>query len=408
MGPHPETPVDVQKYIGSCLITQQPRTKRKSCPRGGHLHPKDGRCNPGYVQNCTKASLAGGFNNMTNYAWTGVPLISVARQSKSHHLGKNRAPSRNSGKQPQDYMNRVESPIDTNNLEDILPISRLAIHAQGAPLILSPKDSEKMAGEMEGYSYKGHDFYLGDGGSGSRLYMLMPGCSEDVQHHQSMRGERTSSGSSCYLEDDSEISNSRAVASSPSQSDCISTTSEDSGTSENGLPRIIKPRKRRKKDRRLSESEGSSETPQGTIVTLKPYQPLCYRYSGNGSNNNNGSSNNGNFGKYFSKPLKTSSCSVVCADAEDESGFRKGAYPYPPSPRCRCSYCVPPPSTLLTPPDSPVAEDSLLAIATRNGGKFLSLSGGDCSATLDESVMKSQNALIRKYYYTVICILIFG
>lgn len=339
MGPHPETPVDVQKYIGSCLITQQPRSKRKSsCPNRGRLPlSKDGRYVP-------SGSKCGGFGGMTNYAWTGVPLISVARQGKCPHPGKSRCPTRNSGK--HDFP-RVESPVESCSLDELLPLSRLAIHAQGAPLILSPKDPDKNSKDLvEGYSFKGRDFYLGEGSG--RLYMLMPGCNaEDVL---AGRGERTSSGSS-YVDD---------VASSPSQSDCISTTSEDSGTSENGLPRIIKPRKRRKKDRRLGE--GSEAESPSSIVTLKPYRPLCYRYG-----------------------YKSFSSSKPPSSEEDASeAFPKGTYPHPPSPRCRCPHCVPPPSTLLTPPDSPDG--------VRVAGPFVADSRPD--GNLEDSASKSQNAVV--------------
>lgn len=334
--------------------------------------PKDGsgRCN-GYGPKMS------GFSNMTNYAWTGVPLISVARQQSKSHPGKNR------GKPGKDYP-RVESPVDSCSLEELLPISRLAIHAQGAPLILSPKDTDKNSKDiMESYGipYKGHDFYLGEGSS--RLYMLMPGCPDDVMTPHSMRGEQT------IMEDDVEAAQSRAVSSSPSQSDCISTTSEDSGTSENGLPRIIKPRKRRKKDRRLSESDvgssggvGGGEC-GGSIVTLKPYQPLCYRYGGGG-------------GGY--KVFSSSKSPKSSSGDDDSPGLRKGVYPYPPSTRCRCPHCVPPPSTLLTPPDSPVGEDSLLAFAGRQGGKFVAVSESP-NVSLEEASLKSQSAVVRKYTF---------
>lgn len=179
MGPHPETPpLDVQHYVGSCLIRrpQQPGRPKRRPPAG-----------------C---------------AWTGAPLIrrdhTADREYGEPHL-----------------------------LDEI---ARLALHAQGAPLI---------------------------------------------------RG-----------------------AAPPS--DCaLSTTSEDSGGApEPGLPRILKPRKRRKKEQRR---------PAHPVVTLKPYQPLCYGQ------------------RHF------------------EPEPRQG-YPHAPSARCQCHHCVPPPSALLTPPDSPVGE----------------------------------------------------
>ncbi|XP_054711617.1 CCR4-NOT transcription complex subunit 6-like [Uloborus diversus] len=379
MGPHPEAPVDIQKYIGSCLITQQPRHKRKSLP-----HPKDGmrclRCS-NYVPPCNRCCGApvprpGYTSTLSNYAWTGVPLISVARHKNHNQQSKNRPQLRNGAKE---FVPRVESPID-GNLEELLPISRLAIHAQGAPLILSPKDGDHSPKDGDGYPghpapYKGQDFFLGEGNS--RVYMLMA-------------PERPP-----FLEEEFPLQDSdfppammhgppRAVASSPSQSDCISTTSEDSGTSENGLPRIIKPRKRRKKDRRTSESESLSEEAAGPIVTLKPYQPLCYRYK----------SNNIKIGSLNHKSLDI---------LTPPKSLRSGAYPYPPSPRCQCPYCVPPPSTLLTPPDSPVSESGLVVLR-REGGrgsphgeiKFpaVYISEDEPNYGFEESVARNSNTLI--------------
>ncbi|XP_055941113.1 uncharacterized protein LOC129971401 isoform X1 [Argiope bruennichi] len=417
MGPHPEAPVDVQKYIGSCLITQQTRSKRKSCPRNQH-HPKDGGMCGGYMPPCNRCCNTTVQNpgyNISNYAWTGVPLISVARQNKNHHhqghSGKNRLPPRNNVKQ-QDYSCPL-SVESSSNLEDILPISRLAIHAQGAPLILSPKDIEKHNKDSDGYysstAFKGRNFYVEESHSNSRLLMLMP----DDAHCYSSREERIG----CFIEDDFSVGSdpdlsvnpSRTVSSSPSQSDCISTTSEDSGTSENGLPRIIKPRKRRKKERRTSESDGASscgsstmEEMSGTIVTLKPYQPLCYRYDSNG------------FKIYPSPPLSPKPESgIVRLSNTVERMVRKGRYPYPPSPRCQCPYCVPPPSTFLTPPDSPVdvSENGLsMAMIRRGRGcrspditwmprremdmKMLTMGAYEEDSNLEESIIKSHNTLV--------------
>ncbi|KAG8184297.1 hypothetical protein JTE90_008982 [Oedothorax gibbosus] len=401
MGPHPEAPVDVQKYIGSCLITQQTRSKRKFCPRNQHHHPKDGGLSGGYMPSCNRCCNAAPGYNISNYAWTGVPLISVARHNKSHHhvqshMGKNNG--RGHPRKPPDYSVplSVESP---DNIEEILPISRLAIHAQGAPIILSPKDIEKHCKDVEVYTnstpFKGHNFYLGENpNSSNRMYMLMSGGAEDLSMYPT---------TGCFIEEELSGSNdSRTVSSSP-QSDCISTTSEDSGTSENGLPRIIKPRKRRKKDRRASESDsasscssssgsGNMEELSGTIVTLKPYQPLCY--------------SNG-FKLYPSPPL---SPRPGFMQFEDKS-WRKSAYPYPPSSRCQCPLCIPPPSTFLTPPDSPVEDGFAVSMMRQRGktGKSMDTSSwkrrqelnfkmltmdGHEDASVDDSAARSQNTLV--------------
>ncbi|XP_035212614.1 uncharacterized protein LOC118186621 isoform X1 [Stegodyphus dumicola] len=423
MGPHPEVPVDVQKYIGSCLIAQQPRSKRKPCPRGQH-QAKDGGGNvrccgytvPQCSRCCSSAIQCPGYNGINNYAWTGVPLISVARQSKNllHHPGKSRVQNRNCSGKTQDYsVPRVDSPVDSNNLEEILPISRLAIHAQGAPLILSPKDGEKCSKDGDGFPttapFKGRDFYLSEGGGNNRLYMLVSGCPEEGQT-RSLSVERMG----CFTEDESDLvmaNSSRRISSSPSQSDCISTTSEDSGTSENGLPRIIKPRKRRKKDRRASESDGCNarsralEDVTGTIVTLKPYLPLCYRYNRNGINM---------FPSPPRSPVTVSDYQPCDTIIINDKRWRTGTYPYPPSTRCACAYCMPPPSTFLTPPDSPVdvSENGLaMAIIRRNGGERGSLdnnriigramrclsmgsSDDDSNIGFEDSVIRGQNTLV--------------
>lgn len=51
-------------------------------------------------------------------------------------------------------------------------------------------------------------------------------------------------------------------------------TTQEESPNENSLPRIIKPRKRRKKDRKPQPAAQES-----TIVTLKPYTPLCQEFS---------------------------------------------------------------------------------------------------------------------------------
>lgn len=357
MGPHPEAPVDVQKYIGSCLITQQPRGKRKS---GNRHADKDARCasyrgaSTVSVCTCCGGTQINKLHCLNNYAWTGIPLISVANARQKFQHRPIPRPLKPVERERLEYAGQSsetsESPSPSGNaaagFEEILSISQLAIHAQGVPLIISG-DNEKskdkdLRNDLEGYLFKGRDIFLG---SSPPIYMMSNSKPAQITSHLYIPDDEISISGESDLKSDT----SSSQPTSPSQSDCVSTTSEDSVTSENGLPRIIKPRKRRKKDRRNCESDRDqpNECSGGAaIVTLKPYQPLCYRFTEPGVRKQN------SYAKDFDSDITVDySCR--------KSVFPKVThYPYSPSPLCCCPYCVPPPSTFLTPPHSPI--ESLL------------------------------------------------
>lgn len=145
------SPAHVERYIGSCLITsgyKPPRYRR---------YPEYAA--PGYQP-----------------GWAALPLIAVSSRKK----------------------------------EDRSPLSRLAIHTQGAPLIQSGRGSQgrRPSGKPQGEHRK----------------------PQPTSQHQVKEGD-------------------------------------EPANSENSLPRIIKPRKRRKKERKPQQ--------ESSIVTLKPYTPLC-------------------------------------------------------------------------------------------------------------------------------------
>ncbi|XP_069163069.1 uncharacterized protein [Procambarus clarkii] len=249
---------DVDRYRGSCLIVSK--------PRGGRGHPR-GRRTPqdSTQQQQQQQHLEGpapGYMMDGGSALTGMPLFSFLPQrrgpGRSHQGGRPHQQQRGQSSPPNHHKKENESPagrdprhrreapagVDEGDEVERLPLARLALHTQGAPLILP---------------------------------------SRGPQRSTPSRGLNTPSPRDTP---DGDVS-------PPAASDAVSVTSDEGSTghAENCLPRIIKPRKRRKKDRKPTGGtggggggegvvgcEGSGDDSGGTIVTLKPYMPMCYNY----------------------------------------------------------------------------------------------------------------------------------
>jgi hypothetical protein len=221
-GPTTSSNLAVEHYLGSCLISA---TARKHPAKHQEFHPQQHH-HPHQQQHHVQPPPP--YNG-----WTGMPLISMA------------AAGRRTGKECVQQVVRS-------------PLSRLAIHTQGAPLILA------------GHYGRGGNKpqHMGHKGPQVPLRLIVP------KHHPA--GPIMTPLASMRKEPPK-------TPGSPPVSDNVSVASdESSGHSENSLPRIIKPRKRRKKERKPSNSSTPEmETPPGqptSIVTLQPYVPLCYEF----------------------------------------------------------------------------------------------------------------------------------
>ncbi|KAJ3664660.1 hypothetical protein Zmor_000211 [Zophobas morio] len=165
MSPASSGTLEVEKYIGACLISQQ-RPKSRDFYRG----PPEAAY-PNYV-------------NYRVQRCGGMPLISFAGQKRAEEN----------------------------------PLARLAVHTQGAPLILTKNFNRRKKKEQK----------------------------------------------------------------KPDGADAVSVASDESsgsGNSDNCLPRIIKPRKRRKKDRKPPRSDGfstDSASPDIDVPILHPYPPFVF------------------------------------------------------------------------------------------------------------------------------------
>lgn len=232
-----------------------------------------------------------GPNAGVGAGWAGLPLISMAPSNSR----RNRKPSTSSNGGLNNGNRNIKNSTgphhpgaivtngcsgkngvdsDHTSQQSRTPLSRLAIHTQGAPLIL--------AGRYNINGRKNNANHI----RGPPARQIRAG-DISVRRSNSVRDTAGSAGSAAG-----------SNGGTPN-SDCLSVASdESSGHSENSLPRIIKPRKRRKKDRKPPPQTNASppETPNTTvpnelkgpslespnIVTLKPYIPVCYELYDNG------------------------------------------------------------------------------------------------------------------------------
>lgn len=225
MSPASQGVLDVEHYIGSNLISTSARvSSRGANADGGKFSVSRNTVNSDYIIRNARASYpmhgmvpvcecAGySFRPAAGVGWAGMPLINMA----PHKNGK-RGPMAGKGVQQHPPRRRVPD-------EERTPLSRLAIHTQGVPLILTGKGSSQRKPQLKANR--------GD---------VM------VRRNNKYKDGRGAGGPSDSL----------SVASDESSG---------SGHSENCLPRIIKPRKRRKKDRKPCPTQ--PETTDG------PPQPI--------------------------------------------------------------------------------------------------------------------------------------
>lgn len=199
MSPTSSGSLEVEKYIGACLISQ---TRPKSVNNSGNGQYYS-RVPDGYPY----------FDGFRVQRWAGgMPLISFANYQKRH--------------KKIEHGERSTSP-------KVDPLSRLAVHTQGAPLILTKTFNPRRNKNQKNFTPKIYN-----------------------QNH-----------------------------SKPSVVDCVSVTSDESSSSANSescLPRIIKPRKRRKKDRKpLVRNQQDcfstdSASPDIDTVPIKTYTPFLF------------------------------------------------------------------------------------------------------------------------------------
>ncbi|XP_076397792.1 uncharacterized protein LOC143266085 [Megachile rotundata] len=285
MSPASQGGVEVERYIGSCLIS--------SSIRGGSQKIVGKKQEPiirGKTRGCYGGqSFANGEQCQVQYGaggWTGAPLISMTS-----------SPRRCNQQQQQQSQQVCDQQVSVHLHKN--PLSRLAIHTQGAPLILAGRFHNRgkvhTSGTANGVGNTvcgnaAVNSYIHNSGNtgtpsgtmngGARCPPARPQRPVELSKKPgNPKPESTGAGNSIANIDSLSIA---------------SDESSGSNNSENSLPRIIKPRKRRKKDRKpgnnvaistdvakheeQQQQSGSSVAgnEQTNVVALKPYVPACY------------------------------------------------------------------------------------------------------------------------------------
>lgn len=415
MSPQPDVVLDVQKYIGTCLISQKPRGRKNSRAKekaagagsGSNHFRKNVSVGPptlaasqqlppptptyAICKCCGNFTLGFGATgppqptSPVNLQWAGYPLISLAAHKKNMgksmgHTSKSIAIPGRSGSSQSETDQSLECNVSPPGWDDLDPVPLSTLAFQGAPLILANNVNYKKYKPNFGYGVKASPLARGFAKDPKAVEGLELADSVPSQDGFHCSGSPVASLSNpATLDTFRNDPDSDLARSSPSTSDCMSITSEESsGLSECSLPRILKPRKRRKRDRRLSRTEdGSGCSPKSngyskTLVTLKPYRPLCYHFNemtlqddGDGSLAVGTSSENCFVGAVADvSSVKSDMDGDEDGNDDDDidddypqypivaAGFQR-KYPYPPSPLCRCVVCLSP--ALLTPPVSPLS-----------------------------------------------------
>lgn len=242
----------VERYIGSCLISQLARPNPKS-------HGKHGPATLCSANATPKMSLPGhGFQGPPG--WSGMPMLSMSRP-------RNRKAA--------DY-------------EDC-SLSRLAMHTQGAPLILSGRYRRNNNNTTSSTNNIHNNLQH------HHLNQLQYQHQQQISHQQHLHHQH-SHNHHIYQQQSRSLQTSYISAELPTRDDghnsskgsidtvsVVSDESSGSGNSESYVPRIIKPRKRRKKDRKpvmiisSNNSVGNcnNSTNSGSNLVSQTSTPVC-------------------------------------------------------------------------------------------------------------------------------------
>jgi len=339
MSPASQGALEVERYIGSCLISSNVRAglhgkpvtvcrkqEQSATVRGGKTRGcyNGGQSYPGLADQQQCQVQYGGPGG-----WTGAPLISMT--SSPRRCNQRSSPSLGQQQQQQQQQQTCtdQQQVPPGGHLHKSPLSRLAIHTQGAPLILAGRfynrgkvhsNNSNNSGNSNGITntpscgnIAGN--YVHNNNANPSMTSNVNGSTRcpasRIAPQKSMdavakKSPTTVSSNSKTAATNADCSSATAKENTGSSNianiDSLSIASDESSgsnNSENSLPRIIKPRKRRKKDRKPpnnvvasgvdtakpEESQVQRQQPAGcgvvageqsSVIGVKSYAPTCY------------------------------------------------------------------------------------------------------------------------------------
>ncbi|XP_031777559.1 uncharacterized protein LOC116415948 [Nasonia vitripennis] len=270
MSPASQGALEVERYIGSCLISstgraasglQKPLLASSGC-RKQDLQQQQPQSQQ--LRNSKQQCQQSQFGAVGTWAG-GAPLISMASNPRR---------SQRSPPSQQQQQQQLQQQLNDQRV----PLARLAVHTQGAPLILStgrfhnggnarakiPNGAAAIANCVAGLT-------VGSAGSVSaNLARCQPpprlNKAGSVTTGEQKKPQQQSTGAK-------DAGGKEATTTNIDSLSIASDESSGSNNSENSLPRIIKPRKRRKKDRKPPPVVSGGSAVVGGVATAAGPNP---------------------------------------------------------------------------------------------------------------------------------------
>ncbi|XP_034943001.1 uncharacterized protein [Chelonus insularis] len=291
--------LEVERYIGSCLIssTVRPNNIQKTIVKK-ELQSSQRNNSHCYTQN----NYSTGNDQRQYGTWTGAPLISMTSSPRRNNQRSSPSPCQQQHSPVESQHQQTHQQV-SSHLQSRSPLSRLAIHTQGAPLILAGRyhSRGKISNSNIIASANVNNFCNVNNNTMSigrcapvRNQKTIAEVSRKCQPQQHQQQQQQPQPQQQQINQKNDCQNAKLDSSSGTSIaniDSLSITSDESSNNcENSLPRIIKPRKRRKKDRKPTnviapENSKPEDQPvttnsgladQSSVVSLKPYVPICY------------------------------------------------------------------------------------------------------------------------------------
>ncbi|XP_076368304.1 uncharacterized protein LOC143255860 isoform X2 [Tachypleus tridentatus] len=296
MGPHLIASDDLQRFLGSNLISHQTQGKTKLHPpelrrRLGNGGSQSARalwnthelpvCNYQYSNSHIPQFR---HSNLNYFIWTGFPLVSLASGLLNGHDQCSYESSKMNDREKyltQTHEYGIPWSLEENVYSNVYPIPISSyldvndINVQETPPIFTEEDKEEISSFRNLDDVQGHNFCSFY--SPEDCYAIKA-VSPLIFSHPTSLDEQQFREEMSFISNESHYKYIPKLACQVRQSNSLDFMWKNSfDITNNCLPQIVKPHKRLREDKNMCTFQDQICSRCG-ILTLKPYQPLCYKY----------------------------------------------------------------------------------------------------------------------------------